>query len=489
MRVGIIGIYHESNTFISMPTTLDLFRQSALLAGDAIRQEYDGVHHEVGGFFQGLDEAEIESVPILLAAATPSGPVTAEALDAILEMVWQGLDTAGKLDGLLLAPHGAAVAENHDDMDGYWLSLVRERMGTGFPIVSTIDPHANLSPQMIAACDATVAYRSNPHLDQRQVGLEATQLLIGRLRGDINPTQAAAFPPVAINIERQLTTQPPCLPMYELADELLERSGILSNSIVLGFPFADVPEMGSSFIAVTDGDALLAEQTVRKMSDFLVENRQKFVAELVTIDEAIDDAVRSEGPVCLLDIGDNVGGGSAADGTWLAHAVHQRGGPQTLVCINDSAAVTQAREVGVGNRRHMTIGGKVDDLHGPPLESEVTVLSLHDGHFTEAEPRHGGKASYDMGPTVVVKTDTQLTIVLTSHRTPPFSLGQVTSCGLDPAAFHILIAKGVHAPVAAYTPVSKRLIRVNTPGSTSADLSQFEFHRRRRPLFPFEEIR
>ena len=32
----------------------------------------------------------------------------------------------------------------------------------------------------------------------------------------------------------------------------------------------------------------------------------------------------------------------------------------------------------------------------------------------------------------------------------------------------------------------KKLIRVNTPGVTSADLTQFAFDRRRRPMYPFE---
>ena len=87
MRVGIIGIYHESNTFISTPTTLEMFRQLALLTGDDVRTEYAAAHHEVGGFFEGLEVAGFEAVPILLAAAMPSGSVTAEALEAIVEMM------------------------------------------------------------------------------------------------------------------------------------------------------------------------------------------------------------------------------------------------------------------------------------------------------------------------------------------------------------------------------------------------------------------
>jgi microcystin degradation protein MlrC len=68
----------------------------------------------------------------------------------------------------------------------------------------------------------------------------------------------------------------------------------------------------------------------------------------------------------------------------------------------------------------------------------------------------------------------------------PFSLQQLLSCGLDPKSFRVLVAKGVHAPLAAYREVCDRFIRVNTPGSTCADLHQMDYHYRRKPLFPFE---
>ena len=54
--------------------------------------------------------------------------------------------------------------------------------------------------------------------------------------------------------------------------------------------------------------------------------------------------------------------------------------------------------------------------------------------------------------------------------------------------FRVLVAKGVHAPVAAYREVCKTFIRVNTPGVTCADMTRQIYHHRRRPLFPFEEI-
>jgi microcystin degradation protein MlrC len=190
--------------------------------------------------------------------------------------------------------------------------------------------------------------------------------------------------------------------------------------------------------------------------------------------------------VCLLDMGDNVGGGSPGDGTTLAHALFRRPLVPACVCLYDPESVRQATAAGAGNRVRLCAGGKTDELHGPPLEAGFSVRGLCDGRFTETEARHGGLMSFDQGPSAVVETDNGLTLLLTSRRMVPFSLRQLTSCGLDPDRFRVLVAKGVHAPVAAYAPVCKHLLRVNTPGVTTADLTRLEYRHRRRLMYPFE---
>src|SRR4029077_17358725 len=141
---------------------------------------------------------------------------------------------AGSFDGLLVAPHGATVAANHADADGHWLSRLRQRFGRTFPIIGTLDLHANVSPKMVAACDALIAYRTNPHLDQRQRGIDAAKLMARTVHGEGKPTMAAAFQPLAINIERQLTAERPCRTVYDYADAMLAEPGVLSNSLILG---------------------------------------------------------------------------------------------------------------------------------------------------------------------------------------------------------------------------------------------------------------
>jgi microcystin degradation protein MlrC len=312
-------------------------------------------------------------------------------------------------------------------------------------------------------------------------------MMIDTVRGKLRPTMAAAFPPLAINIERQHTAEEPCHSAYQFADAQLDNEKLLVNSIILGFPYADVAEMGSSAIAVTNDDRPLAQRLADELAGYLWRHRDQFAGAFISIDEAVDKAAGLRGPVCLLDMGDNVGGGSPGDGTLLALAIHGRKLPKSFVCICDGEAVSQAQAMGEWGTGHFRLGGKADQRHGPPLACEATVLGLYDGRFEEPQPRHGGFTHMDQGPTAVVRTDHGLTIMLTSRRMPPFSLRQLTAHGLLPEDFHLLVAKGVNAPVAAYKEVCKHFIRVNTPGCTTADIERLDYTRRRRPMFPWEK--
>lgn len=490
MRVGILSLIHESNTFAVSPTTIQSFQRDGLYVGEAVREAFQGGFHQITGFLEGLEAADVEAVPVFHTSTAPSGTITRETCEELIWRMFDALAEAGPLDGYLVSPHGANAGEGNDyrDLDGFWLAKLRDQVGPNAPIVCVIDPHANLSERMVTACDVTIAYRSNPHLDQKERGFDAVDLIVRTLRGEIRPVQRAAFPPFGINIERQGTSLWPCVPLYELANNQLNRAGVLSNSIVLGFPYADVEEMGSSAVVVTDDDPDLAQQLADELAAYMVAHREEFVGEYTLVEEAVEQAVAMEGPVCLLDMGDNVGGGSAADSTLIALEIHRRGDTTGHVCLFDRASQDAARTAGVGARLTLEMGGRTDGRHGEPLVAEVEVKSLHDGTFEETEVRHGGYTHFDMGPTAVVVTNTGLTISLTSRRTVPVSLGVVTSIGLRPADFQILVAKGVHAPVAAYEPACTKLIRVNTTGATAADMRTFQYAHRRRPMYPFEEI-
>ena len=389
MRVGIIALLQETNTFIAEPTTLRHFEENLLVTGEAVRDRTADTQHETGGFFAGLDEAGIEAVPIFAARALPFGTVTDDTYAGLKQRLLAALLEAGPLDGLLVAPHGATVSNSIRDVDGDWLSAVREAVGPQLPIISTADPHANLSPAMINAVNGMIAYRCNPHIDQRQRGVEAAELMAGMLNGAVSPVTAAAFPPLAISIDKQCTDEEPARSLCARIDEIRARPGILSASLFLGFPYADVPEVGSAVVVVADGDVTLANSAAMELTDELWRRREEFTVDLVDAEDAVERAAELPGPVCLLDMGDNVGGGSAADGTTLAHVLSHRARGPAFVCLYDPGSVAEAEAAGAGARRTFLLGGKTDGLHGDPLEVDCQVLRLADGQFEEplARPR------------------------------------------------------------------------------------------------------
>jgi microcystin degradation protein MlrC len=491
-RIGIAALLHESNTFLSTPTTESHFRADLWLEGAVMVEKLASTQHELGGFFQELipeqQAGRVALEPLVALRATPAGTIDAPTWELLEKTLLDALRKSPKLDGLILAAHGAAVSQQYPDADGRWMSLIRHHVGDEIPIVATLDPHANLSATMVDAVDALIAYRTNPHLDQKDRGIEAAQLLMRSLDRQIVPKMAAAFPAMAIPIDRQGTDEPHWNPVLDLAASQRSRAPVLSNSVILGFPYADVPEMGSAALAVTDGDQPLAQQLADELADSLWQHRDGFRSQLVSIDQAVEQANSDpKNRFCLLDMGDNVGGGSAGDGTYLVGQLINQAKHPTFACLYDPEAVARCREAGVGAVVALSLGGKTDRQHGPVLQLEVTIQSLHDGRFEETQVRHGGIRHFDQGLSVVVRCNrSQVTLLVTSKRMVPFSLQQLRSCGLDPSSFQTLVAKGVHAPLAAYREVCDRSIRVNTRGSTCADLNQLDLRYRRHPLFPTE---
>jgi len=487
MRVGIIALLQESNTFISGKTTLEHFQQDVLLTGEDIRRYFQDAPHEIGGFFQGLKNAGIEAVPIFAARAYPNGIIEASTFDQLVGQMLGELEAADPLDGILAAPHGATVAENHPDADGYWLARVRESIGPQKPLIATLDLHANLSQAMVDATTALIAYRSNPHLDQLETGLRAADLMARTLAGTVYPTQAAAFPALAINIQNQNTAEFPLSSFYAQIDAAANGPDVLSHSILLGFPYADVEEMGSSAVVITNDQPQQAQELAWAIERKFLAEKDEFEPEFISVESALGEVCANpETRFTLLDMGDNVGGGSPADSTILLHALHNAKVAKSFVCIFDPEAVEAASSVALGESVDLSIGAHTDDLHGVPLDCRVELKSLHKGKFTENQARHGGFVDFDQGATAIVESPTGITIMLTSKRIPPFSLAQLSSCKLDPKDFRVFVAKGVIAPQAAYRDVCDRFIHVNTPGATCADMTELEFKHRRRPMFPFE---
>jgi microcystin degradation protein MlrC len=483
-RIAIAGFMHESNTFNPTGTGRAAFADQSLVFGPALVDEWRDAHHEVGGFLEAAAVHGFEPLPLLMAWATPAGPVAADVFDEITARLIDDLRKQ-RPDGLLLALHGAMVTEAHLDGDGEVLSRLRRAVGPDLPIVVTFDLHGNLSPKQIDNCNAAVAYRTNPHVDQRECGRRAAALLARMLRGEVRPCQALAKPPLIVNIMVQDTSRDPLRSFMEQARALERKPGILAASLLPGFAYADVPQMGPAVVVVADGDPDLARREADALAARLWEAREQLTARLPDAAAAVAQALKADRlPVVLVDTGDNVGGGSAADGTVILAEMLRQGATGVVVCLHAPDEVKQCAAAGQGQTVRLTVGGKADRLHGEPVPVTGTVRLLHDGTYVEEQVRHGGRRTNHMGPTALVEIEGGNLLVLNSLRHPPFSLGQLTCLGIEPRRQRLLVVKAAIAYKAAYAPVAGTIIEVDTPGLTAVNPERFAYRHIRRPLYP-----
>ena len=398
----------------------------------------------------------------------------------------EGLWEQGPWDGVLLNIHGAAVAEHVPDADGEIAARVRQIVGPEVPIGAVLDMHANVSPELVDALTVTLAYQTNPHVDARERAIDCTRLVLAAADGKIRPAQALVQLPLVVNIARQDTNEPPMADLVDKARALSAQPGLLSVSLLEGFPYADVPHMGMSCLAIADGDADHAQAAAQELADEVWRRRAELQARGTSVEDALDLAVRGPGPVVLLDVGDNIGGGAPGDSTAILQAAVARGVRSLVQTLWDPESVRRCVEAGVGTRVQLEVGAKNPHSTGRPVPVTGCVKTLSDGRFEEPKPTHGGYRFFDMGPTAVLETEAGHTLVLTTKAILSSSLQQLLSVGVDPSAYQAVVAKGVNSPRAAYAPIAKRMVVVDTDGVTAMGLERFRYEHRRKPLYPFE---
>lgn len=521
MRLAILGICHETNTFSRVPADYGQFQASGILRGDEIVAEYGASLSTIAGYLQAADELDFEAVPLMYAATGPIGTITKDAYDRLTAEMFGMLREQGPWDGVLIANHGAAVSEEFPDMDGAFTGTVRAIVGPTVPVGVTLDMHANVSEQVVANTDACVVWRTNPHLDCKPRARKCAELIYRTAKGEISPRQWIETPPLVVNIVRQFTGEEPMKVLVADCVAANERPGILDASVAEGYPYADVAQMGMSWIAIADGDEDPARAAAVWMAQRAWQHREALNSPVPSIREALElaiaryrgprdpgdvDEVRIDGtplaapaadngdgkaprcgPIVLMDVGDNIGGGSTADSTFILAEAQRMGIRSFLQTLFDPEAVAACVAAGVGAGVSLRVGGKTDDRHGDPVSVTGTVRTIVDGSWEDPGATHGGFRYFDAGTSVRLDTTDDQTLLLTTRRTGNTSRWQMYSAGIFPETYRIVIAKGVVSPRPAYQPIAGEVILVNSPGVTSADLSTFTYEGRRTPLYPFEE--
>lgn len=486
-RVLLAGIFHETHTFLEERTPLEAFD---VLRGRELL-ETRGDSSPLAGAVDFGESAGWELIPAIDLRASPSGLVE----DRVVEHFWETFRTVAsreRADGIYLVLHGAMVSESHPDVEGELLGRIRSLPGLErIPIAGVLDLHANTTARMAERSQGFVAYRENPHADARAAAVAGARLLDRLMRSGERPVTVREQPPVVWSPPGTATAQDPMRTLEAMAREIeVSHPEILAVNVFGGFAFADTPDTGVSFTAVTLGDPDAARRELARLSLEAVRRRDEGNAVPPSLEQVLPGlAAAREGPIVLAEPSDNVGGGAPGDATAVAAALVKHGVPRSVAMLCDPDAVREAGKRRPGERFRLSMGGK-KWRHGPgPLDLEVELLSTSDGRF-ELEDSGSHLASMsgrrvDMGPCAVVR-HCGLRILLMTRNTPPWDLGQLRSQGIEPTECLVIAVKAAVAHRRAYDPIARGNVSVDTPGPCSSNLKSFPYRRIRRPVFPLD---
>ena len=420
------------------------------------------------------------------AAASPSAHVTTEAFERIVGKLIENLKAAGPVDGVYLDLHGAMVTEAHDDGEGEILRRVREVVGLRVPVAASLDLHCNFTRAMFAGCDALVAYRTYPHVDMAERGREAADLIVRTIRGEIQPVMAFRELPLFWSAACQVTDHPPIDEAFRLVHEAERRPGMLSVTLATGFPWADVPQLGASVIAVADGNEQLARATADEIGDWVWQRRERWHRRPLTMAEALDLGTQAgRYPIMLADMADNTGGGAPGDSTEVLHTFVERNLKDALLLyIVDPATARQAHAAGVGQRFRAELGGKSHAMQGPPVPLDVEVMALSDGRFTYDGPMYAGLTG-DLGPSAWLRHG-GVNVVVVSARMQPLDQAFARTLGIDCATMRYIAVKSAAHFRSGFERIAGSIHNITARAIHSHDFARLDYRRRRRPMFPLE---
>jgi microcystin degradation protein MlrC len=491
MRIATGGIIHETSTCVDTPTTTSQFEfERGIVRGADLLERFGGTNVCTGGFIEGAQNNDFELVPLLRASAFPNGLVVRQDYDALkrelLDRLAEAERESGPVDGALLDLHGAMVIDGIDDGDGDLIEAFRDYLGPDRPIVVTQDLHGNHTLARVAAADALVGFDTFPHIDMAERGVEAAEIIARTVRGEIRPRMAIHQLPLFWSTPCQVTAHPPMDDVLRYVHEIENRPGIVCVTIATGFPWADVPEVGSSVLVVADDDDSLAQRSADELGQWIWQRRQRWYAPPLTVREGLQRGEDTgKYPIILADHADNTGGGSPGDSTEVLRTFLSLGLQDALILyMVDNQVAVQAERVGVGSRISISLGGKSSPQQGLPVEADAEVLATSSGAFAYDGPMFDGLTG-SMGTSAWIRIK-GVNIVVVTSREQPFDMAFARSLGIDCAKMKYISLKSAAHFRAAFEPIAGSIHNIDAAGIHTHDFSRLPSSKRTRHIFPIE---
>ncbi len=479
MKLFMAGLATETNSFSPLPTGLTGFQEGGLYHGDATRHP---VTYWTGALHLWRREAEARGWTVAEGLATfaqPAGPTVRRVYEALRDEILEGLRAALPVDMVLLALHGAMIADGYPDCEGDLIARIRE-IAPEAKIGGLLDPHCHLTEAMLAGADALICFKEYPHVDIEPRAGELFALIADAAEGRVNPVMRDH------DCRIVMAMPTPEGAMRAFVDAMAAREaepGVLSLSLVHGFPWGDHPRIGARALAITDGDPALADRLARDLAGRLWDQRQAILQPVHDIPAALALAAAApSGPVVLADMADNAGGGAPSDATFLLRAMLERGMTDIATGIFwDPVAVRICADAGEGARLSLRLGGKCGLMSGDPLDLQVTVRRI----ASDLTQRFGTLPA-PLGTAVWLSTgpEDSIDIVINDNRTQTFHPEALTGPGIDLERRRYICVKSSNHFRAGFAPLAAQIIPVATPGAITPDFTAIPYRHRPPTYWP-----
>ena len=323
--------------------------------------------------------------------------------------------------------------------------------------------------------------------------MQAAALVQEAMEGKKKPRCLLVQPAMLEGAEHGRTTQPGLmLDLLAKADAFEKEPGIDVVSIQAGFTWADIPYTGPSVAVSHEPSAAprakaIAHELIDEIWRRRDEGAAKYYSPLSDGIAAARAGAGKKGPLVIADGTDNPGGGGYNDTTPVLKALLDAGIENVAFgTIYDPAAVQQAIKAGVGSEIEVSLGGHTDISMGAPVKTKAVVKMLSDGSFKNDGPMNAGVET-SMGPTAVLRIG-GIDVVTISSRIQTIDLQVFLSQGIDPTAKSVLVVKSVQHFRAAYAPIAREIVLVDSGGICSPDITRLKFTKLRRPIWPLDGV-
>ena len=487
MKIGILSVFHETNTFSPIPTDMENFKKNVWLTGSDIIKAFEGTRTPIGGFLEIIGERGYEAVPLFAAHATPAGVVKHEVFQEIMLNVRKQLEDHPQIDAIALELHGAHIVEGIEDPEAVLCAEIRELIGDK-PLAVVTDFHANMTPGRLKSATIWSGYRTNPHVDTYEAAVRALENLFFYIDDNQKPEFSFVRVPVIFPPISQSTGDSPFQGIIEKARQLQEKFDLRDFIVHGGYSYSDIPYAGLSITALGGSkDRAERDLALTEMAKFVWESKNVVTQEIVDIDRVMQlvlNGVRNNKKYAVADISDNINGGSAGDSTHLL-APLLISGLKVLTTICDPAAIDKLNEVKISEVIDLSLGGYSHPAVGSPLFVSAQLMWKGNGEYIhEGLMNHG--ASYSIGKAAWVRVKS-VDILIQSFAQQPNDLAQFKIAGIDPSDYEVILLKGAAALRANWQRLVDEFINASSPGITDCVLERLTYVNLAENVWPLDK--